>query len=676
MRTSWRAFLIGLLAGFLAIGGWRWNAHRKTPLHERGLRQLEAQSLALQRHRESTPYMPVSVGSPVIPPSLDSLIELPESLDEWLALGDQANSILPQLRMSAALEGVPVPQLQAWFNQVRELAQSGTSQHSSAVLSQALSALSERWVSMDPRSAFKRVSEIPPHLSGDPLLIDIAKEHPTRVGQLLEEFPLDDTKRLTLISWLIMSWKGETPEQTTALHRAFLEKHATEKERSNFLGSSHSTKPTSLKEAEAQVAMLSHPFARDHCWSTFYQQVFDQSGSPTQWLRQAAAWKLDERKSEVRQEFYKRVAKEWLDQDPAAAIQWINELSRSERASLINQVINSKAQSRPELATALYDSLPPRDRSPEALRHIMQYWGQLDPAAAAAWHQSHEELRGQATPNEHLVSWIRSDLQAATQHLKAHPALLADMDDYDRSMVFRELIDREQSTALLGIIEASTMAEFSPEVLSDFTHAWGIEHFSEARTFAEQQVDPDVRAAALTGVAAAGRLQDYAGTLAWVQQLPQEDQLAPMIATLRDAYADPAQAAQAATHWLGFLDNEPLPSEETTKAITAVSQHYARLAPPHAADWALQLAHTEARNLSVDLVTKEWAATDPNALAEWLTTVPSSNERDRALHHLLSNIIDSPETAAAWTQEIQSDALRATWEERLQGPQHAQVRTP
>ena len=182
--------------------------------------------------------------------------------------------------------------------------------------------------------------------------------------------------------------------------------------------------------------MASHPKARHQLWDTFYGQIFDQSGSPRQWLQQAAAWNLDERKDKVRLGFYRRVAKDWLEQDPAAAIQWINELSRNERASLINQVISSKAQSHPQLATALYDSLPPRDRSSEALRSIMQYWGQLDPAAAAAWHQSHKELQGQTTPNEHLVSWIRSDLHAATQHLQSRPAMLADMGGYDRSLVF------------------------------------------------------------------------------------------------------------------------------------------------------------------------------------------------------------------------------------------------
>jgi len=121
------------------------------------------------------------------------------------------------------------------------------------------------------------------------------------------------------------------------------------------------------------------------------------------------------------------VAKEWVRQDPDAALAWAESRPEDQRAGAYSGVLGTLAASDPTRASALAMQLDPGEARSHIVGEIAKAWARNEPAGAIAWAESLDGDEHQRATREALASWAQTSPSQAAAYLDS----LSDRDSAD-----------------------------------------------------------------------------------------------------------------------------------------------------------------------------------------------------------------------------------------------------
>ena len=121
---------------------------------------------------------------------------------------------------------------------------------------------------------------------------------------------------------------------------------------------------------------------------------------------------------DARREIIGQIARAWSETSPAEAIQWADTLEGDERRRASNEAIGKWAQSAPEEAASFVDSLAADQRSEGMLDRVANQWARQEPENAAHWLSAQEESADKADAmGDVMWNWTTADPVAASSWL-------------------------------------------------------------------------------------------------------------------------------------------------------------------------------------------------------------------------------------------------------------------
>ena len=125
---------------------------------------------------------------------------------------------------------------------------------------------------------------------------------------------------------------------------------------------------------------------------------------------------------DARREILGQIARSWSEISPAEAVEWASTLDGRGRSRAMGEALGEWAQKSPPEAAAFVDSLPEAGEG-QYLQRVASSWAEHAPADAAQWLESHQESEGKADAMGWVMwHWTNSDPQAASTWLIDQPA--------------------------------------------------------------------------------------------------------------------------------------------------------------------------------------------------------------------------------------------------------------
>ena len=171
----------------------------------------------------------------------------------------------------------------------------------------------------------------------------------------------------------------------------------------------------------------------------------------------------------------------------------------------------------------------------------------------------------------------------------------------------------------------------------------------------------DAQQRRITGtVAGAWAESDPNAAAEWALAQPVESRGDALSAVVRRvAASDPERATE-------ILNRLP-EGFERTELVESMVQFLAESDPDAMAAWALRLPGDSERVVATAQSVRAWSDQNPEAAAQWVSALPAGPVRDAAIASLLtgSSFLQSPETSAAWIEQIGDEDLRLSARQSL-----------
>ena len=220
------------------------------------------------------------------------------------------------------------------------------------------------------------------------------------------------------------------------------------------------------------------------------------------------------------------IAKEWVRQDPAAALEWANSLPDDLRRGALGGVLESLASTDPMQAAALVKNLDNAEERSDLVGKIAESWGRQTPSAALEWAQSLEGKEQQRAIEEVLDGWAQTSPAEAASYIDQLP----DDGKTDRQItqVAREWGRRDpaQAAAWLG---AQPEGDGKRESIGEVIWNWTTTDPTAASTWLSQQPDSPSYDAGAGALAKATFESDPAAAITWAASIGNEQQRTEMI---------------------------------------------------------------------------------------------------------------------------------------------------
>jgi hypothetical protein len=121
-------------------------------------------------------------------------------------------------------------------------------------------------------------------------------------------------------------------------------------------------------------------------------------------------------------EAYSAIARKWGSSDWDSAEQWISSLPADQRDGALAEAIRGLSDNDPILASQQIANLTDAEEISDAVRSVARNWAQQDPAAAAEWLVGQESEDLGRPMSEVMSSWVSKDSAGALSFLDAQPA--------------------------------------------------------------------------------------------------------------------------------------------------------------------------------------------------------------------------------------------------------------
>lgn len=137
----------------------------------------------------------------------------------------------------------------------------------------------------------------------------------------------------------------------------------------------------------------------------------------------ASALAVDLPAGDARRDIIGQIARAWSESAPDEAIQWASTLEGDERERAVGEALGAWAQSAPNEAAGYVDQLAEDERTEGMLDRVASNWARQEPEAAAHWLANQAEGADKANAmGDVMWNWTVADPQAASTWLLDQPA--------------------------------------------------------------------------------------------------------------------------------------------------------------------------------------------------------------------------------------------------------------
>jgi hypothetical protein len=382
----------------------------------------------------------------------------------------------------------------------------------------------------------------------------------------------------------------------------------------------------------------------------------------------------------------------WADQQPAAALNWLESQSDSETlpagiwrdtmiADLFNgwaakdlegattacqQLPDSTAKEKawecvlsrrivnaPASAAEYVTNLPAGDYRQKAMAELCHQWVGTNAPAVLDWAQSlPSEAERIAVTNQVVINWAHHAPQAATQFASQHP-------------------------------------ELSGAVFGNIANTWFQCDFTATTNWIASLPDGAKKDAALLALAEAWSERDPKGMAAYALGLPAGEtqtqylwvacsQLAgrdlPATVELLQQLSDAALRQNLLEQAAGSCDLPHMnqaakyiaamtAGDDQKAAIKGLVASWAPADPETTVNWLVSFPATNAQPELVQSIIKTWAQPEPSVVAQWLANLPAGTASEGMVSAFLEGAVAKyPDYAAQWTQSVTNENQRQKYQ--------------
>jgi hypothetical protein len=330
----------------------------------------------------------------------------------------------------------------------------------------------------------------------------------------------------------------------------------------------------------------------------------------------------------------------WAAKDPEAATTACQQLPDGlvkEKAWEV--VLSKRIVKAPAAAAESVQNLPPGDYRQKAIAELCRHWADTDAPAALAWVPSlPAEAERMAATNEVIASWAGKDPQAAAQFAGQHPELsgaalgeLASawsrLDLSATTNWVASLPDGEKKDMVLLALAGAT-TDRAPRLAANLCTL-----LTTNQPTTEQ----------LQGIATSLAGVDLAGAVEWARSLKPEATRLGALSALAEPWAQSDPRGLAA-YALG------LPAGETQRQLLTVAcRQLARRDLPGLVELLTPLSDGGLRQSILEAAGRDCGLPHLDQTAKYISTLPAGGDQQAALKGLLSTwTAADPEAAANW----------------------------
>ncbi|WP_435895030.1 hypothetical protein [Oceaniferula spumae] len=237
------------------------------------------------------------------------------------------------------------------------------------------------------------------------------------------------------------------------------------------------------------------------------------------------------------------ISKEWVKQDPEAALEWARNVPSDQRIGALTGVLGSIAMTDPQRAAKLAMEIEGDGRE-HVLADIAQSWAAKDPRGALAWVESLSDDERPRALNNTLAIWARTEPNAAAEYVAMN--LDADKSHKLVKSVTEAWVAKAPDEAAKWIATLP-VDEKGAKAMSDAMWHWTNKNPKDAATWLADQPAGPVRDQGITGLAKASFEFDKAAALSWTREI--SDQKTRNFSTDIGLKAWIKEDPQAATAW-------------------------------------------------------------------------------------------------------------------------------
>lgn len=382
----------------------------------------------------------------------------------------------------------------------------------------------------------------------------------------------------------------------------------------------------------------------------------------------------------------------WVDQQPAAALNWLESQPDSEtlpagtwRATMIaglfdnwaakdleaattacQQLPDSTAKEKawecvlsrrivkvPESAAESVKNLPSGDYRQKAIGELCNHWVGTNAPAVLDWAQSlPSEAERVAVTNQVVINWAQNDPQAATQFASQHPELSGAVFGGIANAWFQR--DFTATTNWVACLPEGTNKNAA---LLALVEIWSQRDPKGMAAYALGLPAGDGQTRYLSAACRQLAVRDLPGTVALLQPLSD--------AALRQNLLE--QAARScdlphlnpAAKYIGAMPA----GDDQQAAIKGLVSSWAPADPETALNWLISFPATNAQPELVQSIIKTWAQPEPSVVAQWLTNLPAGTASEGMVSAFLAGaVVKYPDYAAQWTQSVTDETLRQKYQ--------------
>lgn len=213
------------------------------------------------------------------------------------------------------------------------------------------------------------------------------------------------------------------------------------------------------------------------------------------------------------------LGKEWVRQDPAAALAWARRLPESQRGGAYVGVLGTLASTDPAAAARLASQLDADPARLHVLGDIGKSWAKKSPSEALAWANSLNGAERQTALRQALGSWSDTAPAAAARFLEDLPAAV--LDGPLLKSVAEPWVAKAPDAAATWLA-ARPDSTAKNEAMGSVLWNWTKQNPNDASTWLTNQPSGPARDAAINGLALATFDSDPASALTWAASISDE----------------------------------------------------------------------------------------------------------------------------------------------------------
>lgn len=468
----------------------------------------------------------------------------------------------------------------------------------------------------------------------------------------LEKLDRGDSRRYQICNALMNRWAAIDPDGAWDAAMQFTDKSLKAQMIPAVIGA---ISRSNLDKGRQMLSGIKDPQTRRSALSAFLNQA--ASEDPEEAFRVLASESAGSRGYG----HYQNLFQKWAKDDPDAAIAKLSQIKGTSNLQQAMQGIASALiQEDPAKAAAFLSSLPANNQTIYQFSNLAGQWAQQDLDAARKWVESLPPGRTREQAMNGMVGTLAQTDPARAASVFGE-AVVNNRNSYQVGMIVGEWIKTDQTAALAWLDSLDLRGDTQRNVYSQFISNWVIEDPAAAGRYALGIQDEKSRQQTIRSLVGSWGSSDPVAAREWIlKSLEGETKDRSLNSLIQDlSYQDHATALQ---YYQEATAN--LPSEAINKAFgdaaTQIARNWMQNDPKAAGQWMLSLPEGEARTNSIRSVVDQLGDYDIKGAAEFVGTLASGKERDRAVGALVFDLgyQGDPESAFDWAASISDDSQR------------------